>query len=261
MGTFIDLLGQRFGRLTVIGRMPNNKQNQAVWKCLCDCGNETIVESGHLRSGHTNSCGCYGRDRSADYHRTHGMKGTRLFSTYHTMKGRCYNPTDHKYYRYGARGIKMCDDWVNNPKSFFDWAMANGYKEGLSIDRIDNDGDYCPENCRWTDAKTQANNTSRNIRYKYGDKEMTVSEWADYLGITYSAAKTRIKRGNFDELFNTKNGNYKMVTHNGITKSIKEWAIALNLNYSTVRDRVRKGTFERLFPNTWAPGVYGWKEV
>ena len=155
----------------------------------------------------------------------------------------------------------MCDDWVNNPKSFFDWAMANGYKEGLSIDRIDNDGDYCPENCRWTDAKTQANNTSRNIRYKYGDKEMTVSEWADYLGITYSAAKTRIKRGNFDELFNTKNGNYKMVTHNGITKSIKEWAIALNLNYSTVRDRVRKGTFERLFPNTWAPGVYGWKEV
>lgn len=248
MGAFIDLLNQRFGRLRVIERMPNNKKNQAVWKCQCDCGRIVIVASGHLRSGHTQSCGCYGRQMASEYHTTHGMKGTKLFSVYHTMKGRCYNPSDHKYHRYGMRGIKMCDEWLNNPESFYDWALANGYKEGLSIDRINNDGNYCPENCRWVDAKTQANNKSNNTRYEYNGMIKTISEWADYLGITYTAAKSRIKRGNFDSLYDTKNGNNTFVTYCGVTKTIKEWATFLKCNYSTIRARVQRGNFEKLFP-------------
>lgn len=201
MGKFIDLLGQKFGRLTVIERMPNNKRKQAVWKCLCDCGNEVIVEAGHLRSGHSQSCGCYGRQRSAEYHTTHGMKGTKLFSVYGTMKGRCYNPSDPKYKRYGARGITICDEWLNNPKSFFEWALKNGYQEGLSIDRIGNDGNYCPENCRWVDSFTQANNKSNNIIVEHNGVAMTPRGWATFLGINYSAIKSRVYRGSFDRLF------------------------------------------------------------
>lgn len=249
MGTFVNLLGQRLGKLVVIERMPNNKRKQAVWKCKCDCGTTVIVESGHLRSGHTQSCGCFGRQRAAEYHIKHGMKGTKLFSVYHSIKGRCYTPTDKKYYRYGARGIRVCDEWLNKPESFFKWALENGYKEGLSIDRIDNNGDYCPDNCRWTDAKTQANNRSNTVYYEYQGMRKTISEWANYLGISYSAVKSRIKRGNFESCFNTQNGNLTLVTYNGTTKSIKDWAVYLNMNYSTIRARVRRGTFEKLFSN------------
>ena len=201
MGAFIDLLGKRFGRLTVIERMPNNKRHQAVWKCLCDCGKEVIVASGHLRSGHSQSCGCLAHERAADYHRTHDMKGTKLFRVYHTMKGRCCNPTDHKYPSYGGRGIKICSEWLSNPKSFFEWALANGYKEGLSIDRINNEGDYCPENCRWVDSYTQANNKRNNHIYEYYGNKLTIAEWAKLLDLSYSAIKSRIKRGSFERLF------------------------------------------------------------
>lgn len=248
MGTFIDLLGQKFGRLTVVKRMPNNNRNQAVWKCRCDCGNEIIVEAGHLRNGHTQSCGCFQRDRDVEYHTTHGMKGTKLFRVFHCMKGRCYNPTDKKYNRYGARGIKICDEWLNNPSSFFEWAAQNGYKDGLSIDRIDNNGNYCPENCRWVDNKIQSNNKSTNVVIEHNGISKTISEWADVLGISYSTAKSRYKSGIFDKLFDVKNANEKLVTHSGVTKSIKEWAEFLGLNYSTVRARIRKGSFDRLFP-------------
>lgn len=248
MGKFIDLLGEKFGRLTVIERMPNNKRKQAVWKCRCDCGKEVIVTAGHLRSGHTNSCGCYGRDRAAEYHLTHGMKGTKLFSVYHTMKGRCYNPTDKKYHRYGARGIKICDEWLNDPSIFFEWALQNGYMEGLSIDRIDNDGNYCPENCRWADNKTQANNKSNNTIIEHDGIFKTISEWADELGISYAAVKARYHNGSFHRLFDNKNTNRKLVAHSGVKKTMKEWSVFLGLNYHTIKTRVRSGSFDRLFP-------------
>ena len=201
MGKFIDLLGKKFERLTVIERMPNNKRKQAVWKCRCDCGNEIIVEAGHLRSGHSKSCGCYGREKVSEHNTIHGMGGTKLSRVYNTMKGRCYNPSDAKYNRYGARGIIVCDEWLNNPKTFFDWAMSNGYKEGLSIDRINNDGNYCPENCRWADNFIQANNKSNNVRIEHNGVLKTKGEWAKFLGISYSAVKSRINRGSFDRLF------------------------------------------------------------
>ena len=248
MGAFINLLGQRFGRLTVIERMPNNIRKQAMWKCVCDCGKEVIVVAGHLRSGHTQSCGCYGHERSAEYHTTHGMSDTRLHRVYHTMKGRCYNPTDKKYYRYGARGITVCDEWLNNPKAFFDWALSHGYKDGLSIDRIDNDGNYCPENCRWADDFTQANNKSNNTRYEHNGVTKTVREWATELGISYSAAKSRIARGTFDQFFGVQNAGVRLITHSGVTMNVKEWAEFLGMSYPTIRSRVQRGSFESLFP-------------
>lgn len=258
MGTFIDLSEQRFGRLVVIERAPNNAEAQARWKCKCDCGNEVIVSSGHLRSGHSKSCGCLARERSSKYHLTHGMKGTRIFSVYNGMKGRCYNPNDRKYPRYGGRGISMCEEWRNNPSSFFDWAFSNGYRDGLSIDRIDNNGNYSPENCRWADDITQANNKSTNHIYEHNGEKKTIAEWSRELGLSYSATNYRIKRGSFDELFGNMDANHHFVSHNGVTMSIDEWALFLNAPYSTIRARVRRGSFERLFPkdkeellNTW----------
>lgn len=248
MATFIDLTGQRFGRLIVIERVQKEGYTNAFWKCRCDCGKEIVTSSRHLRSGHTQSCGCYQRERAAEYHTVHGMKGTKLLSVYSAMKGRCYNPSDGKYYRYGARGIKMCDEWKNNPSAFFNWALSNGYSEGLSIDRIDNDGNYCTENCRWVDALTQANNKSSNHYYTYEGVTKTISQWAKELGQNYATIKRRIYDGSFERLYDIKNANCKFVTHNGITKSIKEWAEYLNINYSTIRSRVKKGSFDRLFP-------------
>lgn len=176
------------------------------------------------------------------------MTGTRLFSVYNTMKERCYNPSNHKYYRYGARGIKVCDEWLCNPKSFFDWAQNNGYKEGLTIDRINNDGDYCPNNCRWSNAITQGNNKSNNVKYEYNGTTKTIREWADSLGISYAAVKSRIARGTFDQLFNVKSANTHLVTYSDVTMSVKEWADFLDMNYTAVRSRVQRGNFDKLFP-------------
>lgn len=248
METFVNLLGQRFGRLTVMERMPNNAKHQAVWRCRCDCGNEVVVASGHLRSGHTQSCGCLCREKAAEYQYRHGMKGTKLFSVFHTMKDRCYNPNSKKYKDYGARGIRICDEWLNSSALFFEWAKENGYQEGLSIDRIDVNGNYEPSNCRWVDAKFQANNKRYNHLYEYNGKIQTISQWADELGLPYATIKCRIKRGSFDELFNVKDGGVHLITYKGVSLSIKDWAELLGVNYSTMRARVRRGNFEKFMP-------------
>ena len=195
MGKFIDLSGKQFGRLLVIKRYeeeyisPKGYKN-INWLCQCECGNTVIVRGCNLKSGASTSCGCLRKEHPN--RTTHGGTGTRLYNIWTGMIRRCTNIHDRYYERYGGRGIKVCDEWRNSFEIFREWAYNNGYLPNLSIDRIDNDGDYNPENCRWTDMQTQQNNKSNNHYITFNGKTMTMSQWAREVHIGYQKLKDRL---------------------------------------------------------------------
>lgn len=188
-----DLTGQKFNNLLVIETFRKNQKTYC--KCICDCGKETIVEKPNLKNGTTKSCGCLSRINSANRLRTHGLTKSRLYRIWDGIKTRCYRTNAKGYKNYGRRGIYMCDEWKNDFQTFYDWAMNNGYNDKLTIDRIDNNGDYEPSNCRWADKKTQQNNTRWNHQITYNGTTHSISEWATILGVNYQMLYSRIKRG------------------------------------------------------------------
>lgn len=199
MRKFKDLTGQKFGRLTVLGRTDDYvspKGDRTIqWLCLCECGNERKVQSSHLKDGHTKSCGCLNKDILSKTASTHGDSETLLYKVYQNMKQRCVNPNNKRYEFYGGKGISVCKEWNDDYLKFKEWALENGYRQGLSIDRIDVDKDYEPSNCRWAGHKVQNNNRSINHYVTHNNVTKTLSEWADEYNIDYNVFSWRIRKG------------------------------------------------------------------
>lgn len=183
----INIVGKRFGRLTVLEECNEHYNNGVIkYKCQCDCGNIYYARSGSLRSGSTKSCGCL----------KPGKSNTRLYNIYASMKKRCYNKNDIAHYkRWGGRGIVVCSEWLNDFMTFYNWAISNGYREGLTIDRIDNNKGYSPDNCRWVTNKVQANNRRSNVHLTYNGRTQTIAQWSEELGINYKCLWKRHKLG------------------------------------------------------------------
>lgn len=168
MGAFIDLTGETFGYLKVINRAENHKK-QTVWRCKCRCGNVVDVQVGHLRGGKIVSCGCYRKTNSKEKATIHGSRYTRLYQTWLSMRQRCTNPNNKDYPHYGGRGISISSKW-SKFKDFEKWALANGYANTLTIERVDVNGNYCPENCTWIPKSEQAKNTTRTLNNRRNSK-------------------------------------------------------------------------------------------
>ena len=187
-----DLSGKKYGKLTVI-REAGRKSKKILWECKCDCKNIVFITGDNLKSGHTASCGCYQKERTKETLSKHGKTNTRLFTIWQGMKNRCYNKKSNRFTRYGGKGIKVCDEWLNDFQNFYEWAINNGYSETLTIDRVNNNGDYCPENCRWCDYTEQSNNRSTNRFIEYKGERKTIANWSKVTGIPRSTIWNRLK--------------------------------------------------------------------
>lgn len=201
MSKMKDLAGQRFGELTVLNRIENDRYGRAQWQCRCNCGNLTNVASGNLVSGHTSSCGCMealNRERMGSRNKRHGKYGTSIYGVWNAIIQRCCNPNQSSFKNYGGRDIQVCDEWKTFDL-FYEWAKQSGYVDvaargECTIERIDVNGDYCPTNCKWVNMQEQANNKRNNHRLLYDGECKTLAQWARSLNIPYDCLKQRINR-------------------------------------------------------------------
>lgn len=173
------ILGERFGRLTVIVDGGVSKNHETLAVCKCDCGNEKTISYSKLLSGQTRSCKCIQGELRRKMHTVHGGHGTKLYRVWTNMRIRCLSKKHLNYKHYGGRGITIFEGWVNDYLSFKEWAESNGYQDGLEIDRIDVDGHYTPENCRWVTDKENSNNRRSNHFLTIFGETKTIAEWAD----------------------------------------------------------------------------------
>lgn len=195
-----NYINKKYNRLTIKSVNGEVKGRCSTWlNCQCECGNMKVVRFDYLMNGRTKSCGCYRSDNARKQSKdleTHHLSNTRLFIIHRAMKRRCYDKRVKQYKNYGARGIKVCDEWLNSLESFAKWSYDNGYNDTLTIDRIDNNGNYEPNNCRWVDQQTQQNNKRNNIKIEHNGKIKTISQWSKELDISYSKLYSRIVKKN-----------------------------------------------------------------
>lgn len=204
---FVNLSGKRYGRLVVIKldhvqKLPSGK-NEMFYLCKCDCGKSKVIRASSLRNGYTQSCGCYMKEMLSKRQSVHNMSKSTLYKAWCNMKARCFNTRRKDYCDYGGRGITMCEEWKDF-EVFKEWAMKNGFKEEkvkgkniLSLDRVDVNGNYCPDNCRWATDKEQANNKRNTRRFYYKGKNLTAREWSDLLGINYGTLVGRLHKSSW----------------------------------------------------------------
>jgi hypothetical protein len=196
MSKVIDITGQRFGKLTVLAFDKQDKFRQYMWFCKCDCGNIVSVRGYSLRSGNTQSCGCVQKEVNIKLRQTHGMADTRIYNIWQGMKQRCSLPSLSCYKYYGGRGITFCDEWQKF-EPFYEWAMANGYADNLTLDRIDVNGNYEPQNCRWITLKEQQRNRRTTHFITFNGETKTLKEWAEQLGINHTTLLERLNYPNW----------------------------------------------------------------
>lgn len=188
---FKDLTNQKFGYLTAISldEIKSTYQHK-YWICECVCGNTRSLQTYQLTSGKVTSCGCMNaKTIKSEYI----SDKKRIFNIYNGMRSRCCNSKSTSFKYYGEKGITICDEWLNDFKSFVDWAYANGYNDSLSIDRIDNSRGYCPDNCRWIALNDQFHNKTNNVWLSHNGETHTMSEWSKILNFSYTLAKSRKK--------------------------------------------------------------------
>lgn len=201
MRKFMDLSRQKIGRLLVIKRADNNKHGNVQFECKCDCGKTIIVAASHLRNGNTRSCGCLKSEYVSDKNRTHNLSKTRLYGVWGALVQRCRNPRNADYHLYGGRGITLCDEWLDF-ENFHRWALDQGYNENaeygsMTIDRIDVNRGYCPENCRFANAIEQANNKRTNRKFLFDNEYLTIAQIAGCLNVPYHRLYRAMKRNNW----------------------------------------------------------------
>ena len=194
MGKLNDLTGMTFGRLQVIKRAGSNKNKQALWLCECQCEKRTkiIVIGSDLLRSHTQSCGCLQREIAYNIKTKHGRSFTSLHNIWTNMKQRVCNKNCEAYQNYGGRGIKICDEWLTSFESFYEWAISNGYQDGLTIERKDVNGDYCADNCCWASKLTQTRNRRNTQQIYYKNELKPLSQWCDELNLPYNTIRARI---------------------------------------------------------------------
>ena len=196
----VDLTGKIFGRLKVLERAENGKNGDARWVCLCECGKTKTILASHLKRGEIRSCGCFQKEVLKQYREKHGHRHTRLYGIWAGIKRRCYNPHEKAYKYYGGRGIKVCDEWLNDFEQFNEWAFANGYNENAkrgdcTIDRINVNGDYEPSNCRWISIKAQSLNKGTNRIIEINGENKCLSEWLKITGVSSTSFYRRLNNG------------------------------------------------------------------
>lgn len=233
----IDRKGQRYGRLVAVERLPAKsiKDTNARWFCRCDCGRSTVSYGQDLARGRTKSCGCLNAERRMQ----HGMAGTHVYAVWQAMLQRCENPNAQRFEDYGGRGIKVCPKWHRFEGFFAD--MGNR-KPGFSLDRIDNDGDYCKENCRWAVTTVQANNTRRNRVIEFNGEKLTIAQWAERKCLAWYTIRARLDQYGWsvEKTLTTPATLAILYEFDGRKQALREWAVETGIGLETLSYRVRK---------------------
>lgn len=235
-----NLEGRRFGRLLVLRRSVTCPYGGWYWTCECDCGTVKDVVQPNLIRGKTRSCGCVRAEMRINRNKTHGLSGTPEYNIWFGMKQRCGNPNDGKYPDYGGRGIFVCERWISSFETFYK-DMGPRPSPKHSINRIDNDGPYVPDNCEWALPKTQANNSRRNHIITRAGESRNLQEWADDLGLNRNMIAGRLRRGEDIESALAPPSKARRLEYDGRSMTIRQWAEYLGLRHGTFRARLKLG--------------------
>lgn len=235
-----EYINKTFYNWTIIQFSYKDKFNHPFFRCRCSCGKTKDIDLFQLKYGKSKSCrNCAKKETT--FHK-HNLSHSRLYGLYYGIKDRCLNPNNLQYKNYGGRKISICPEWKSDFMNFYEWAIANGYSDKLTIDRIDVDGNYCPENCRWVDIKIQANNRRNNHIIEYKGISYTTSQFCEKFKLNRKTIDQRISRYGYTnpELLLKKSLKGNLITLKGQTKTLVEWCNLFNLNYETIRNRIYK---------------------